>query len=325
MLEETDSVGIKFERMGAFNELGALRGGWALPSMKRWGIRAATYFEFFYASPMLVPELETSSVHVCKERLEVLHALAQAYTRRLHLIEAEGHPRLRDARGIWFAGFEIQTLYTHIWNFGSADHMFMKMNREERRQIRRASESYRFGLLPLKDAIAGFVPLYKRLMQKFEWLPGSQWSQDFERRLEWLMKNDIGAVYGAWDKADELCGAVIALLSREERTIYLWRCGYRSDRKGNTIVPALYWRAACHWLDQWGEPLVCNLGGSPMMSLSQFKDYLGADAEPHLKFIYRPFRFRPMMWRLMRAIHARTRRKLTRTYLSLLKEFWGRP
>jgi hypothetical protein len=246
-----------------------------------------------------------------------LHALSEAHTRRLHVIEAEGHPRFRDARGIGYAGFELQTLHTHIWHFGPADDVFAKMNRERRRLIRRAGESYRFAALSLQDAVDGFVPLYRRLMQKFDWLPGPRWSSDLQSRLEWLLRHDVGAVYGAWDKADELCGAVIVLLSREDRTIYLWRCGYRADREGNTIVPALYWNAALHWLGLWGEPLACNLGGSPMMSLSQFKDYLGADVVPHFKLVYRPFKVRPVLWRVVRAIKEGTRRRLTRTYLSL--------
>ncbi len=316
MLEETDSVGIRFQRVGVFNGSGVLRGGWALPYMERCGVRASTYFEFFYASPMLAPDLESGSVHVCRERLEALHGLAEGHARRLHFIEAEAHPHLRDVRGIQYAGFEIQTLYTHIWHFGAADEVFMKMNRERRRLIRRADESYRFGILSLRDAADGFVPLYKRLMRKFDWLPGEQWSQDLENRLEWLLDHDVGSVFGAWDSSGELCGAVIVLLSREDRTIYLWRCGYKAGKAGDTIVPALYWHAAVHWLEQWGEPLACNLGGSPMMSLSQFKDYLGADVVPHHKLVYRPLRFSALSWRIGRAIKERGRRKLTRAYLS---------
>ncbi|AKJ64911.1 GNAT family N-acetyltransferase [Kiritimatiella glycovorans] len=320
MLEETDSLGIRFRRVGVFDDAGALRGGWALPTMQRMGIRASTYFEFFYAGPMLAPDLETGSVHVCRERLDVLHALAQAQTRELHLIEAEGHPRFVDARGLWYAGFELQTLYTHIWHFGNPDDVFMKMNRERRRLIRRADESLRFGLLTSDDVAEGFVPLYKRLMQKFDWLPGEQWSRDLQDRLQWLWDHDVGAVYGAWDENGALCGAVIVLVSEEDRTIYLWRCGYDTSRKGNTIVPALYWHAAQHWLQQWGEPLACNLGGSPLISLAQFKDYLGADVVPHLRLVYRPLRPRPVLWRLGRGIKETSRRRLTRTRVSLLNE-----
>lgn len=316
MLEETDSVGIRFQRMAAFNDSGLLRGGWALPYMQKCGIRASTYFEFFYASPMLVSELETGSVHVCQERLEVLHRLAEAHARRLHFIEAEGHPRLCDVRGIRYAGFEIQTLYTHIWKFGTPDEVLMRMNRERRRLIKRANETYRFRPLSLQDAAQGFIPLYRRLMQKFDWMPGERWSHDLQSRLAWLVEHDVGRGFGAWDDSDQLCGAVIVLLSPEDRTIYLWRCGYDANKTGNTIVPALYWYAAMHWFEQWGKPMACDLGGSPLMSLSLFKDYLGAEVVPHQKLIYRPLRFRPLAWRIARAIKAWSLQKLMRAYFS---------
>ena len=131
-----------------------------------------------------------------------------------------------------------------------------------------------------------------------------------------VAEHEVGRVFGAWDASDQLCGAVIVLLSREDRTIYLWRCGYKANKTGNTIVPALYWYAAMHWLEQWGKPLACNLGGSPLMNLSMFKDYLGADVVPHQKLIFRPLGFRPLAWRIGRTIKERSRKKLTRAYIS---------
>ena len=313
MLEATDSVGIRFARLGAFDKEGCLRAGWALPFQRRAGIMASTYFEFFYAGPMLAPDLESGSVHVARERLEILHALGEAQTRRFHLIEAEAHPRFTDGRALAYAGFRLRCDYTHIWNFGDAEEVFGRMNRERRRLIRRAAESHRFGILPVEKAAEGFVPLYRNLMRKFDWLPGEQWGRDLQERMEWLAVNNAGAVYGAWDEQEELRGAVIVLLSEEDRTIYLWRCGYIPDRSGQTIVPALYWNASLHWLKEWGAPLAANLGGSPMMSLSQFKSYLGAEVVPHLKLQYRPAAGRGQLWRIARAMKERTRQRLTRS------------
>jgi len=316
MLEETDSEGIRFQRLGAFDAAGKLLGGWALPVMQRMGIRASTYFEFFYAGPMLVPELESGSVHVCRERLQVLERLAGGHARRLHVVEAEGHPRLRDARGVHYAGWQLHTLYTHVWDLQSPEDQLGRMNRERRRLIRRAGERYSFAPLPREEVSREFIPLYRRLMQKFYWVPVRRWDRDLVRRMDWLTAHDAGAVFGARDKEGQLCAAVIVLLSPEDRTLYLWRCGYRDDQEGNSVVPGLYWHACLHWRERWGAPLLANLGGSPRASLSQFKDYLGAEAVPHLRLVYHPPGWRSPAWRVARTLKERFRVGITRAGLS---------
>jgi hypothetical protein len=88
MLEQTDSYGIKIQRVGVEGDSGELVGGWALPYREHMGVKYSTYFEFFYAGPVLVPELESGSVHVAKKRIEALMALAQAQKEQLQIIEA---------------------------------------------------------------------------------------------------------------------------------------------------------------------------------------------------------------------------------------------
>ncbi|MCF7849218.1 MAG: GNAT family N-acetyltransferase [Kiritimatiellales bacterium] len=287
MLEATDSVGIRFKRLGAFNDRGELRGGWPLPVQRRLGMRASTYFEFFYAGPMLVPELETGSVHIARERLEILHGLAKKHGEHVHLIEAEGHPHFYDARGVHYAGWQVQAAYTHIWDFESPNYVFSRMNRERRRLIRRAAESYEFGPLPHKTAADEFIPIYRKLMWKFNWAPSPQWDRDFKNRIAWLLEHDAAGIYGARDSRGKLQAAVIVLLSHDDRTLYLWRCGYNESLRGHSVIPALYWNACRYWHERWGMPVQVNMGGSPHYTLSQFKDYLGAEAVAHCRLVWR--------------------------------------
>ncbi len=317
MLEETDSIGVRFRRACAFASDGSLRGGWALPYLERLGVRASTYFELFYAGPMLAPELESGSVHFARERLEVLRGMAEDHGRRLHLIESEAHPRFRDARGPHYAGWQVQTIYTHIWDFESPDELFGNMNRERRRLIRRAGESYQFAPLPPETAAADFIPVYRDLMQKFDWVPAPQWDRDLKQRLDWMIANEVAGVYGARDREGTLQAAVIVLLSKEDRTLYLWRCGYNEKAGGNSIVPALYWNASLHWRELWGAPLHANLGGSPHYTLTQFKDSLGADAAAHLRLVWNAPGVRSAGWRMARALRDRLRRKVTRARINV--------
>lgn len=317
MLEQTDSVGIRFERLGAFASDGTLRGAWALPYAQRFRVRASTYFELFYAGPMLAPELESGSVHEADERLEVLHGLAEGHGKRMHLIEAEAHPRFRDARGIRYAGWTLQTRYTHIWDFESPEELFGRMNRERRRLIRRAQETYEFAPEPPETAIRDFTPVYRALMKKFDWFPSRRWERDLSARLDWLQANGVAGVYGARDASGVLQAAVVVLLSPQDHTVYLWRCGYDEDAGGNSVIPALYWNACLHWREQWGTPFYANLGGSPHYTLALFKDYLGAKVVPHLRLVYHRPGVSAIGWRAARKTRYLTRCALARARKTL--------
>lgn len=312
MLEETDSYHTRFLRLGVYNAKGSLRAAWALPYRAHLGLRYSTYFEFYYAGPMLHPDLETGSVHVAKERLDILHLLAQTFSERLHVIEAESHPRLNDLRGLQYAGWTLRALYTHVWEFNDPDVVFAAMNRERRRLIRRAGEHYTFAPLHGNDSSDAFIHLYRELVKKFDWTPLPRWDHDLKQRLAWLRDRDAGLVYGARDEEGRLCAAVILLLSREDRTVYLWRCGYIPDQNAHTVIPALYWNACLHIRDQWNLPFTANFGGSPRRTLSHFKDYLGAKPVLHFKLI----RDRPgppaATWRALRRGKETARRLLTR-------------
>lgn len=313
MLEQTDSYGTRIQRVGVRGEDGKLLAGWALPYREHLGFRYSTYFEFFYAGPMLVPSLETGSVHVAKKRLEVLMALALGQRDRLQVIEAEAHPRFTDARAFHYAGFTLQTLYTHVWDFSEPEAVFASMNRERRRLIRRAGEQYRFGPMEGEGVAEDFIRVYRELIRKFDWAPLARWDDDLRNRLGWLMEKGLGEVFGCWDESGSLRGAVILLLSPEDRTVYLWRCGYVPDAGANTVIPGLYWHACQHVFERWGAPMHANFGGSPRLTLTQFKDYLGAVATPHFRLLHDQPGFRTRAWRNLRRRKEDLRRFATRT------------
>jgi len=307
MLEQTDSVGIQFLQLGAFDHAGNLCAGWALPSERQYGINTSTYFEFFYAGPILSPDLVGESIRVRRARMQVLHDLAQAGAGMLDIISCEGHPGLHDVRGICYAGWQAQIRYAHVWDFTNPTEILAQMNREHRRLIKRGCESYTFGALG-PDHFQTFIALHKdTLVRRFRWKSASAWDTDLARRMEWLLANDVGCLYGARNAAGDLCAAVVLLYSCQDRTAYLWRSGNIAFAGTKTIVPSLYWQACLYARERWGTPLCINFGGSPQMSLSQFKDYLGARPEPHFRFIYRTSHWRSALWlsnRILRKLNS---------------------
>jgi len=93
-----------------------------------------------------------------------------------------------------------------------------------------------------------------------------------------MRQRDGCRLYTARTAAGDLAAGVVVLLSREDATAYLWRQGSSPDLVQAGGIPALYWHAAS---DLAAEFPNVNFGGSPQASLSQFKDYLGAEAVPH--------------------------------------------
>jgi len=167
------------------------------------------------------------------------------------------------------------------------DALWAAMTREKRREIRRAEENFTFSQEEGDAVLDAFLPLYHQTMYKFTWRPSLKWETIFKKRINWMLLRDGCRLYTARTADGELAGGVVALLSREDQTAYLWRQGSQAHQLG--LVSALYWRAAC---DLAGEFPQINFGGSPQFSLSQFKDYLGARAVPHLQFSKRNSRYK---------------------------------
>ena len=306
MLQETDSYGTKFSRISLRDASGNMLAAWALPYRQHLGFRYATYFDFFYAGPVLAPEISAT-----KDRMDLLAELARGQQAFLPVIETEAHLKFHDGRGLQYAGFTLQQLYTNLWDFSDPDAVFASMNRERRRLIRRAGERFRFAKLPRETAADLFLPLYLELIKKFNWVPMPQWQQDLRKRIDWLYATDAGFVFGAWDEADVLQAAVILLNSPEDRTTYLWRCGYRADPTGNSVIPGLYWHACQEVFQVWGGPMTANFGGSPRPSLAVFKDSLGSQVAAHLRLTYERPGLQTRAWK-----HLRRRKEDLRWLLS---------
>ncbi|HMO04973.1 MAG TPA: GNAT family N-acetyltransferase [Kiritimatiellia bacterium] len=312
LIARTDSYGVRFHRVAVIDVEGGFRGAWALPFRTKAGFRYSTYFEFFYAGPFLHPDLESGSVHHARERMEVMQALASAQADFLDVIEAETHPAMTDVRPFLYAGWQVHPLYTHVWDMSDQEQVWNSMNREKRRLIRRTTDTMRFGFEPGDGVIEDFITLYRRLITKFDWVPLPRWDHDLRRRLVALRDRDEGRLYAGRDAAGELKAAVITLLSRDDRTAYLWRCAYTPDPEAHTVVPTLYWQASIALRAEWGAPLHVNFGGSPRLTLTLFKDYLGARPVVHYRLVHERPGLKTGAWRMARRWKESVRRIATR-------------
>ncbi|MFZ5918251.1 MAG: GNAT family N-acetyltransferase [Chloroflexota bacterium] len=287
MLGETDpDLGLLI--LGCFDK-NRLVGGQAVTCQRRWGMTLSASFEFFYNGPLLSPDMpDQRASRVAKQR-QILSALAEGMSARLAYIDVDTHPSFQDARPFLRSGWQVEPIYTHIWRMDDIERAWLDMNREKRREIKRAGEQFVFGVEESDPAMDAFLPLYHGTMGKFSWRPSARWEAIFRRRFHWMQERDGCRLYTARTEGGQLVGGVVVLLSRQDNTAYLWRQGSARGFVEAGGIPALYWHAAT---DLAGEFPNVNFGGSPQLSLDRFKDYLGAEAVMHFRLVKCNSRYR---------------------------------
>lgn len=275
--------------LGYFDRTEQLTGGQAVTYVEKWGMRITTDFEFFYSGPVLAPLDHRGQAHQASKHIKIASALAEGLTAHLAHIDVEAHPSFQDVRPFLYAGWEVEPIYTHVWRMHDTEHPWREMNREKRREIRRANEQFAYAVENNDEALDGFLQLYSQMMRKFSWHPSVGWQRTFRQRFYWMQERDGCRLYTARTADAELAAGLVVLLSRDDETTYLWRQGSADAYLRAGVVPALYWHVAC---DLAPELPNVNFGGSPTASLSRFKDYIGAEAALHfrLRRCNNPFR-----------------------------------
>ena len=311
MLCETSSDTLRILRLTARDGQGRLRGGWAIPYREQGGCRFSHGFDFFYCGPLLAPDLIAPTVHRISERQHLLRELADAAASATDVVVAEAHPRFQDARAFLYQGWQVAPEYTHLWDLRDPEAILRTMNREKRREIRRAQERLNLAREDADDRTLGsFITLYRATMSRFSWYPTPRWETVLRQRIAWMRARERCRLYAARTKQGELLAAVLVLLSHEDETAYLWRMGNDPAAREAGAIPALYWHAA---LDVGGPAApvrFVNFGGSPQPPLGQFKDYLGATPTLHFRLIHRRESARLRLWQWREAARDRARRLL---------------
>lgn len=303
MLAETDGARLQVLRFALRDDGGRLQAGWALPVRPCCGGAISHHFELFYAGPILAADLDSGAVRQASARYDALAALAAAVAARIDLIVAETHPALQDLRALLRGPFTLVPVYTHRRPISDLPDVWTAMNRDKRREIRRASEQLHLAEDREADAVTAFIDLHRRVVLRFGQAPTRRWAEVLRTRVAWLQARDGARLYAARDGASVRRASVLVLLSRENREAYLWRAGFDAETVGLGTIPALYWSVAealappkagaavdaTPW--QW-----INFGGSTTTSLGRFKDYLGATPTLHFRLLHRRAGPPPWLW-----------------------------
>ena len=256
-----------------------LLAGWALLVRRRLGIRYSSNFPLFYSGPMLAPPLDREGDRKFhSKRLDVLNVLSRAVKAEIDACQCELPPGFPDIRGCVYGGFTVLRTACHVWELSSEDSCWLRLNRTKRNEANRIKrEGYTFGWMPMTEpSIAAFDQLHANTLSKLSWQAPEAWCDALAAHTFEMGKAGICHLFGAFAAGEtEHPEAVVSILFNSVRkTAYLWRMGTSSGKPG--LVPALYASAGDAIRAETGPDWSINFGGSPLIALSRFKDYLGA-------------------------------------------------
>ncbi len=311
LLAEHEKPRAKVLRVGAFTPEGELCAGWAVLQRRRWIFRYCSSFPLFYAGPLLAAEAPLTAHPSHRTRL--LKGLAEALQNHLDILDTEAAPELPEARGLDYAGCLAEQTYTHLWPAGPASEVASHLNRSKRREMKAAAARHTFAWQPATpELLQRFDQLHNRTLEKFRWEAPPHWRQALLDNMRELEKLAICRIFTAKPavSSDPICAAVSVLLSLPQRRAWLWRVAYETDDPG--LIPALYVRAAEQLKEEFGPEITINFGGSPRLSLTLFKDHLGAIPTPHWIISWQRRGWKPLLWNGAAALKEIARRRLHR-------------
>lgn len=291
----------RVHRVGAFTSDGTLDAAWGVLVRTRGPFRYATQFPLYYAGPLLSPEASAPKHQT--HRIALLEGLARALFQDIDILETESAPELPDARGLIFAGCDVQQIYTHVWPAGSADDLAGWPNKPKRYEMRRAARAYQFRETPgTPETLARFDALHNRTLEKFKWKAPPHWRKALLTNMAEMESAGCCRLYAAAPEAapDQPCAIVSILLSPVQQRAWLWRVAYDTDEPG--LVPALYVEASKDLKTCGGPGWTLNFGGSPRPSLAAFKDHLGGLPTPHWRITWQRPGWRGQLWHLSKRV-----------------------
>jgi len=298
-------------RVMAFAPSGDCLAGWAVLRRRRFGMRYCSSFPLFYAGPLLGPEM--SAPDQTSNRTALLARLADVMMRGLDACDTEAAPELPDVRGLLYAGCRAETVYAHLWPEGDAEAVPRFLNRAKRREMKGAAGCHAFDWLDIDaQSLEHFDRLHNRTLEKFKWVPPKAWRLGLLANMRDLGRHGICRIFAAVPSSSGHplpCAMVSVLICPLRQTAWLWRVACESNDPG--LVPALYVKAAQAVKSERGPAWRINFGGSPRLSLSLFKDYLGAQAVPHWRIRWMRHGWKSLAWNGASALREQARRTMT--------------
>jgi hypothetical protein len=194
----------------------------------------------------------------------ILTDLLKKLEQEIEYARLENSPEIWDIRSYKFQSWNIETTYTHILKQTDLTEAWKRIDPEVQKAIDSAEQKFTFREDKKYEYLQRFVKL-------------SGGGEVLQKRIDWLRSRGLCRLYVVTDGMDMKVGMTLAILSRENRTAYLWGSVCDDPKLENEILPYLFWKSYGVLAEEFPR---MDLGGSDKYSVGLIKDKLGCEPTP---------------------------------------------
>lgn len=224
---------------------------------------------FGYTSPILAPDSNYADRQHTYRNYSILADLLKKLMSEVDHVRLANSPDIWDTRPYTFQSWEVETAYTHIWERTSLIEAWNGIDLELQKNLHTAEQKFVFE--------AGTEEHF----QQFIKLAGGR--DVLQKRIDWLRKRDLCRLFLVNDQQRSKSGMTLAILSRENRTAYLWGSTCNDMNSGNEILPYLFWKSYEALAEEFPR---MDLGESGKSNVGLMKDKLGCEPVPRFITTY---------------------------------------
>jgi len=264
MMCETDAQLEGLLPLVSFDEKGGMQAGIIVCYRTISGKKVVDLPMFGYVSPVPAVELDYADRQHTYRNYSILAELVRKLLEEVDRVRLKNAPEIWDIRPYTFQSWEIETMYTHIWKQTDMAEAWKLVDPEMQKVLDAAGRRYEFEVTVEEEDIEQYLQM----------IGGGE---VLRRRLSWLRERDLCRLCVVKDQQGKKSGMTLAIISRENGTVYLWGSKCNDVNLEREILSYLFWKS-CEVL---GKEFPCmDLGMSDKYSIGLIKDKLGSEPTP---------------------------------------------
>lgn len=255
---------------------GDLLGGILLRCAVRSRKTRADLLSFGYNGPMLAARLDCAKHCQTLRSYHVMEALLKHVRGLVECAVVHNQPEIWDMRPFKYQGWRLDTSFTHILPGGLEADPWTHLDPESQAQFSADLEELRVDLEPTEARIHEFCT--RGAGAPLALAPECACrAAILDRRIRWLLERGLGSLVAILDPRGREQALSLLLLSRENRTVYVWKTIPLKGCCATRVFPLLAWRASHQLLDGVEQ---IDLGGVQDPEQSRLRDRLGGQLRP---------------------------------------------
>lgn len=219
-----------------------------------------------YNGPILSANINYQEPYKTVPGYEIILELLKNVKGLTNRITIKNQPEIWDTRAYAYNGWKVETNYTHILACSSPESIWEKMDSTLQEQITTSQYSIKTDITDIQ-------------IQKFSQHAAARTSQAgvLEKRIHWMKEKGLCRLVTIIEQDSKELATALFILSKENRTIYMWKVICLTERAESDILPSLIWQSYLSFGSAFER---MDLGISANMAVSNVKDRMGCALIP---------------------------------------------